>query len=60
LSMALLLRGASVQQGATEAVQAVMYISAEKGPVLSCIMVMTTTNSSLSSVSQFLLGAKNY
>jgi hypothetical protein len=37
-----------------------MRISAEKEAVLSSTTVIVITNSSLSSVSRFLLGAKNY
>jgi hypothetical protein len=37
-----------------------MRISAEKKAVLSSIIVIVIINSSLSSVSRFLLSAKNY
>lgn len=54
------LRSDSVNQGRTEVVWTVLHIYAKEEPVLSAFIAVKTTNSSLSPVSNFILGAKDY
>jgi hypothetical protein len=58
--MELFLRRGNAQRGAREAVQAAMYVYVKKEPVSSSIIAIATANSSLSPISLFVLGAKDY
>jgi hypothetical protein len=56
--MELLLWGANVQQGAKEAVQAVIYIFVKKKPVSSSTIVIVIINSSQLPISPFYLAPR--
>jgi hypothetical protein len=56
--MELLIRGANVQQGAKEALQAAIYISVKKEPVSSSTIEIAIRNSSLSPISPFYLAPR--